>query len=218
VKNTLVVMTTNRTPVPEFEQMIAALRAAGAAYLPCPGWTDVARGRSVALSSACDVLRQHVGRADVVLMMDDDMAMEPAGAQMLVSAARLSGEPCSAVYATAEIREGQHGQLAGTRLEGQPGRWLMGLGCLAIPAGVLLELERTSEPFALEQPGAAPIQYREFTWSRADGGRWVSEDYRLCLRLGGVRLLPIPCGHKKAIMLWPDDATLAEVRRQNGNS
>ncbi len=222
MQHTLIVTLSNRAPVPEFDQTIALLRQLGAQYQLCPGWSDVSQGRSAALSAACYYLRKNgwptlptpgagLPERDMVLLMDDDMAINPGDVQLLVDSARASGVACSAVYAAADanVKE-QRGSLAGCKLEGKPGRWTMGLGCIAIPASLLLELELQSEKFEMRGQ-----QFSEFTWSCAENGRWIAEDYRLCLRLGGVRLLPIQAGHKKAILLWPDDETLAEVARED---
>lgn len=210
MKQTIISTLSNREPADEFRLTVAALQSLGAVYQKCPGWSDVAEGRCVQLSSAVEVVRENkYGERDIVLVMDDDMAIQPSDVQELINEARHSGIACAAVYPTAEVKE-QRGRIAGCQLKGVPGRWLTGLGCLAIPVPALLELERESEKFELR--GASITEY---TWACAERGEWYSEDYRLCLRLGGVRLLPIPCGHKKPIVLWPDTETLEEVRQIN---
>ena len=212
-KTLIVTLAGRQQEVPEFKQTLQALRSRGAIYQACPGWSDVAEGRSVALSIACNILREMPDR-NLVLCLDDDMAAQPSDVQDLINAARLSGEACSAVYASGSEEEDRtQGKLAGCQMPGKPGRWLVGLGCLAIPRDLLLRLEQESEPFKLRGQ-----ELREFTWSAAEKGEWWSEDYRLCSRLGGVRLLPIAVGHKKPYLLWPDDSTLVEVRRINEES
>lgn len=216
MKNTLFLTVTNREPVREFQMMATELRQRGALFQRAHGWSDIAAARSVALSVACNNLREHP-HLDVVLCLDDDMAMQPETAEELVSVARLSGEACSGVYGAAPEADMQPGTtaIAGRKMTaaelertGKRGtRWLMGMGCMAIPAALLLKLEQESRPFMLRQ-----TQLREFTWSAVEGQEWLSEDYRLSLRLGGVRLLPLEVGHKKSILLWPDAETIAEIR------
>lgn len=213
MKNTLIVTVSNREPVREFQTTVDELRRLGALYQKAPGWSDIAQARAVALSISCNILRDRPDR-DVLLCIDDDMCMQPETAQDLVNVARLSGEACSGVYAAAE-HDGQSGTIAGRRMTapelertGKPGnRWLMGMGCMAIPAALLLKVEQESRPFQLRGQ-----TLREMTWSAVEGAEWCSEDYRFCLRLGGVRVLPLAVGHKKPYVLWPDPATLDEIR------
>jgi hypothetical protein len=134
----------------------------------------------------------------VVLMLDDDMDVEAGTAQTLVDAARERGKACAAAYAT------RTSKLAATRW--QDGLWMVGLGCVAIPAALLLELEQRSESF--EMSGKV---YSAFTWCGAEHGHWIAEDYRLSLQLGGVHLLPLGVGHIKKGSIWPDDETLAKI-------
>jgi hypothetical protein len=97
-------------------------------------------------------------------------------------------------------------KLAAKPWEARPGSWLVGLGCLAIPRAVLLELEERSEPF--EFMGQI---YRAFTWSGAEDGEWIAEDYRLSMNLGGIHLCPLGVGHIKKGSIWPDAETLKEL-------
>lgn len=206
--NVLVLMATNRELEPQTRQCVAAMRRLGAAYLAVQGHSDVTQARNHELSLGCEALRNHPER-DAVLMLDDDMVVPPETALELVREALASGHACSAAYATAGAK------LAGGRwrprgggdwTEGLKERWLMGLGCIAIPAPLLLQLERESASY--EVLGKV---YSEFTWSKAEDGGWVAEDFRLSKRLGGVRLLPIGVGHVKKGELWPDDETIAAI-------
>lgn len=201
MKNTLIVLSTNRSIEPRTEASIVQCQRAGAAYLPhreAPA--DVACARNLAFSIACETIRKYPER-DVVLCVDDDMEFPLTTAQELVDTVRREGVGAGAVYATLA------GTVAGGPMKDVPGRFECGLGLLGIPAHALLKLEQESESFEL-----AGRTFSEFTWCCAEDGLWVGEDYRLCRRLGGVLLLPLGAGHIKKSPLWPDQATLDAVR------
>lgn len=184
---------------------IVALMEAGALYIDQCGSADVSLARNIALSGACKALRSSAqGPRDVVLMVDDDMLFTVTDAEDLAEHARRTNVAASAMYATTL------GTLAATRLqtpEGEPQRWAAGLGLLAIPGPLLLELQDRSEAFEfMNEP------HHGFTWSHAANGNYWSEDYTLCRRLGGVHLLPIAVGHIKLVPLYPDEETIACIR------
>ena len=203
MKTTMVLMSSNRELEPQTKETCRELQQAGAMRLVETGSTDVALARNRALSFACEKLREYPER-DVVLMLDDDMAVPLDTAERVVSVARELGVATSAIYAT------KGSKLAGCRWAEKPGRWLVGLGCVAVPSRLLLELEERSDSFEF-----AGHFFSQFTWSAAEQGQWIGEDYRLCRRLGGVLLLPVAVGHVKKGELWPDDETIAEVKRLN---
>jgi hypothetical protein len=151
------------------------------------------------LSWACETLREHPDR-DMVLMLDDDMEVPTETAQSLVDQASSRGRACSAVYATLNSK------VAAARWPERPGLWLVGLGCVAIPRELLLDLEERAESF--EVNGRF---YSAFTWSGPEDGSWIAEDFRLSKNLGGVHLCPLAVGHIKKGALWPDDETLARL-------
>lgn len=202
MKKTLVLMSSNREMEKQTRATLDGFGAAGAKILLERGSACVAFARNRALSLACENLRGACSECDIVLMIDDDMEIDVASAQKVIDAARSSGVASSAAYATIVSR------LAGTRWKERPGRWLVGLGCLAVPVGLLLELERESDSF--EMNGKA---YSAFTWVNAEKGEWVSEDFRLSKRLGGVQLLPVGVGHIKKWRIEPDRATLDEIAK-----
>lgn len=199
MKKTLIVMSSNREMEKQTLATVNALAALGAARLMEVGSSDVAFARCRALSFACEHLRNMPER-DVVLMLDDDMEVPSSTAQAVVDHARTTGKAGAAAYATITAK------LAATRWK--DGLWMVGLGCVAIPRALLLELEASSDSFELN--GKA---YTAFTWSAAEKGVWVAEDYRLSQRLGGVHLLPLGVGHIKKGSLWPDDETLALIAK-----
>lgn len=203
MKKTLIAMSSYTGELePETRESLKLLRAAGAGFLLQAGVPDVAMARCQALSFACEALRGAAADCDVVLMLDADMEVDVETAQIVVTQARIRKCATSAAYAT------KMSTLAGTRWkEGPtPGRWLVGLGCVAIPKRLLFELEEQSESF--EMRGKA---YSAFTWCGPEKGTWVAEDYRLSMRLGGVDLLPVAAGHIKKTTLLPDDDTLRRI-------
>lgn len=200
MKSTLVVMSSNREMEPQTRQSLNALVRLGAIRLMENGSSDVAFARCRALSFACEQLREKCPERDVVLMLDDDMEVPEDVAQQVVTAARSSGVATSACYATITAK------LAATRWKDD--RWLVGLGCIAIPTALLFALEQRSESF--EMMGRL---YSAFTWSGPHQGHWVAEDYRLSMNLGGVRLLPLPVGHIKKGCILPDDETLERIAK-----
>ena len=199
MKNVVVVMSSNREIEAATKKTLHGLTDLGALVLLETGSSDVAFARCRALSWACETLRSYPER-DVVLMLDDDMDVPTATAQDLVDQACALGRPCSAVYATLNAK------VAAVRWPEAPGLWLVGLGCVAIPRALLLELEERSESF--EVNGRF---YSAFTWSGPENGSWVAEDFRLSKNLGGVELCPLAVGHIKKGALWPDDETLARL-------
>ena len=200
MKKTLILMSSNREMEPETRQSLRVLTKLGAALLQETGSSDVAFARCRALSWACEHLRGELADRDVVLMLDDDMEVPEEVAQGVVDKARELGKPCAAAYAT------RTSKLAAQRWKDN--LWLSGLGCMAIPVSMLFELEQRCESF--EMMGKV---LTAFTWSGPDRGRWVSEDYRLSIQLGGVHLLPLPAGHVKKATLLPDDETLEKIAK-----
>lgn len=201
MKNTLIVMSSNREVEQQTRYTLQSLTSLGAMLLMETGSPDVAFARCRALSWTCDKLREYPDR-DVVLMLDDDMEVPAETAQALVDQARELGRACSAVYATLTAK------VAAQQWAGHPGLWLVGLGCVAIPSKLLLQLEERSESFT-----QGDRSYRAFTWCGPTEGTWIAEDFRLSMNLGGVHLCPLAVGHIKKGALWPDDETLDQLAR-----
>ena len=99
MKNTLVVMSSNRELEVQTRNTLQILGNLGAMVLMERGSADVAFARCRALSWACEKLREYPER-DIVLMLDDDMEVPAETAQALADKARELGCACSAVYAT----------------------------------------------------------------------------------------------------------------------
>lgn len=219
MNRTVIAISYNRSMQEGTRACLMALMNAGAQLVQQTGSADVALARNMALTMALRSLvtlnrSEKLAPAehfDTVLMVDDDMVFTLAQAQELVTHARETGVGASAMYAT------MNGTLAATRLftpPPEPQRWLVGLGLLAIPGALLQKVAKASPAFDIHGE-----QQAEFTWSATMRGRWYSEDYTLCRRLGGVHLLPIAVGHLKTVPLYPHEETvtcIAEGRRLPG--
>lgn len=199
-KNVALVCATNRPMAPEARASIDRLRDLGVAYLEQRGFTDVALARNVSLTRAVGLIGQ-----EYVLMVDDDIVFTPDQAEELLSAVH-PANPCSGVYVMPD------GYIAAIPTH-RANRWLTGLGFFGVRRSQLADLARRSELCRLR-----PGDFIAFTWSGPGShggqlGQWLSEDFRLCARLGGVSLLPIGVGHVKSRVLMPDADTLEHVAR-----
>ena len=219
MNRTIVICSYNRPIQAQTQELINRMVKVGAAYVPQTGSADVAMARNFALTGACRAYR-HLNkliaeaaaagkptreRFDTILMVDDDMLFELEQAQELLEHVRSSGVAASALYAT------MNGGIAALPWQHQTepngdSRWLTGLGLLAIPAEHVLRLEADSERF----PSLNGEQVA-FTSSQCRGGKWYSEDFELCRRLGGVHLLPLAIGHLKTIPIYPDEETVRRI-------
>lgn len=193
MNNVLVVVSSNRGIDQHTLNCIRELVNAGAGYVEQRGTTGVSLARNIALSQACEVLEQHRARFDVVLMIDDDMFFTLEDAKRVTDVARQTQGAASLAYANAD------GGMIGKPISAT--RWMCGLGFMAIPADLLLELRACSEEFKV----ASGRKCYAFTWSGPEDGRWMPEDYRLGKRLGGVLMLPIAIGHMKKVPVYPGD-------------
>jgi len=189
---------------PEFTDGIQAAALAGAGIVQQYGTSDVTLARNKALTAAVRQLRADT-RFDVVLLVDSDQGWAPESALALAAHVRFTGHAASACYIMSD------GRLAG---HPHKDRWITGLGFLAIPRRQLLDLAEMSERFS----DAHESDLIEFTSSGVqlvEGKRkWLGEDYTLCLRLGGVDLVPIAVTHIKAVPLTPHMGRLDESLRQ----
>jgi hypothetical protein len=205
VKNTLIVYSTNRLIERETYISLLPLLAQGAGIIEQHGSPDVSYARIVALNLVMRRIRKEPGKFDTVLMIDDDMVFPTGTVESIVTASRKLGKPVSGCYV------GAHGRICAAPYA-DTGLYLTGLGCLAIPAGMMFDLEAESASFMADDG----IKLRQFTWSGvghvvADGVReWIAEDFRLCMQLGGVHVLPIALGHVKKRILYPSDENMAE--------
>ncbi len=211
MNRTILVISYNRPIQEPTRALLGELISAGVAIVTQTGCADVALARNLALTGACRAYRQLNAKLpedkqrDLFLLVDDDMLFELDQVKELLAHVRTTGISASAMYATA------FSTIAATRLRepenGEPQRWVTGLGLLAIPAAALLELEQNSETFPLKNG-----RHTAFTWSAIHEGFWYSEDYTLTRRLGGVHVLPMAVGHLKTIPIYPDKESVALIR------
>lgn len=196
----------------ETRRCMATLMTAGWAAHTQTGCADVALARNLALTVVCQKLPDHASH--VLLMIDDDVMFRMRDADEVCDLAEASQRPVSGVYSTAR------GTVAATRLldDKDENLYLTGLGFLAIPARVLHELQRQSKR-GLHMGEEMVV----FTWSAPAStdesrtemgtGAWLSEDYRLTMRLGGARIAQVGIGHLKRVPLYPDGESLARFGR-----
>src|SRR4030095_9171090 len=137
MKNLVIVMASNRPqPNGQLFKSLATFIAHGTAIIHHVATTDVALARNISLSLTHNLLQQK--KHDMVLMLDDDMVFTDDEVVLVLKHAFESGRPTSACYVLA------NGALSARRREG---KWFTGLGFLAIPAKLLLELGDNSEAF-----------------------------------------------------------------------
>jgi hypothetical protein len=206
LKRTIIVYSSNREPPRAFTRSIERVMLAGVAVVPQEGTVDVALARNLALTAVVHALRGGTP-ADVVLMVDDDMAFEPEDVGAVAKHVRETGRPASAAYVMAD------GRLAARKVEQ---RWHTGLGFLALPASQLLELALSSPLFVGTPDGALVHEFTRAGVVERDGKRvWSPEDFHFCERLGGVDLLSRRVAHMKVVPLRPNERLLANLLAQH---
>lgn len=222
MKHTMIVVSTNRGLHPVTLDAVRECRNAGARLVTQSGASDVSLARNCALTIArkgLDLVEKQQGAPpiNVIMMLDDDMAFGLADAQALVDRVRLTCAPASATYVqaggmlSASIMPAQAATRRGDGLlVMRPNSWQVGLGFMAFPAIELVTLAEQSDRFEFQGE-----EHWEFTRSGAIDGFYVSEDYCLSRRLGGVELLPLEVGHLKMHPLYPHENILAVVREHH---
>ena len=189
MKNLLIVVSSNRGIADATKRAIEAQRGNGAKYIEQQGCSDVALARNMALTMAVNTCAEDK-EIDTILMVDDDVVFGNEQVVKVVETSRQLNVPVSACVATVL------GALSGRPVSKL--LWETGLSFLAIPRSKLMDLASRSKSFRLPVEGNCIV----FTWCGIDGDAWISEDYRLCRRLGGIRLEPVRVGHLKRIPIW----------------
>jgi hypothetical protein len=184
MKTTIVLCSSNRGLFAPTRRLVNELKRAGALYLEQTGASCVALARNLALTSACEAF---------------DAA--PDQVEALIGLAREHGRPVSAMYTNADGSLAHSASLLG------PGLWLSGLGLIAIPRHKVMALRSSAEVFS----NGKRHRVYAFTEAKMHVGRWMSEDYTLSMRLGGVLLAPVPVGHLKVQSLYPNAMQVHEV-------
>ena len=172
-------------------EMLASL---GFKTVKASGHADVGFAKNVVFSKALHNRREE----KALVHIDDDMHFSPQDVRELVAGCLKKNRPVSGAYVSDE----------GTPVLMKWGnKFLTGTGFFAVPFDTLEELARQSQ--SLMYKGN---QVWALTWSGPGHGSWLSSDYRLCSRLGGVELLPIAVGHVKETILRPTDEQINKWR------
>ena len=182
--------------------MLDACRRDGAQLQTLYGVSDIALARNRILTVSLEAIKRTT--LDTVLLIDDDISAPLSHVQELVHESRSRKLPVSGVYANAEgIPNAIEWPLTG--------KWLTGLGFIAIPVAALEALKaRTVEG----NSGEDIKLFCQSGYHVERPGFWTSEDYWLCLQLGGVMLAPIPADHYKRVPVHVSRETAeAFVRR-----
>lgn len=201
MKNLLIVVSTNRGLSDATKMAIEAQRGNGAKYVEQQGCSDVALARNLALTMAVTVCVENK-EIDTILMVDDDITFGHKEVLKIVETSRQLNLPVSACVATVQ------GNLSGRPVSKH--LWETGLSFLAIPRNKLFDLVAKSKTIKLPVEG----DFYVFTWCGVEGNAWISEDYRLCRRLGGVKLEPIRVGHLKRVPIWIGEEGQEELINQ----
>lgn len=180
----------------------ACIKKAGLPSSILSGVSDTALARNVAFSTALIAMEKE--NYEMFVFVDDDMVFDRETVESLIEYATELDHPTSALYVM------QSGRPALSCQHSDPDwkkcLWYTGLGMMAVPAHSLLKLAAGSEKLATDMG-----QIHAFTWSSPHEGKWSSEDYTFCRRLGGVRLAPLRVGHIKPTTLWPDQKLIDDL-------
>lgn len=209
MKNTLVLVTSNRDVKKLTSRALAQLVAHGAGRLDLDDVGDITLARNLGLTRALTVMMGKASRFDVLLCVDDDMLFTVDQAQRLVDFVRAHDKPASGAYVLGT------GAIAAQHF--QRDRWLTGCGFLAMHR---LHLEK----LAIEsQRGRPTADSREWLFEFCTSGFrvralpegemlvWEPEDFSLTRRLGGVVLLPMSLGHVKPNVMRPPEGEKLEA-------
>lgn len=182
------------------------------------GCSDVALARNIQLSRAWE----QRGDCSYILLLDDDMQIDEESLWALLNHVLESVQPAFLVYVDGK------GRPCCMSAEDALGRYfLAGLGAMCLPIGALEELQDRSDLVDAGPNG----KFWAFTSSdvafsssvKRNGkvlnvgpltGRWLSEDYQLCLRLHhcGFTLTPVgTAGHFKRVALYPHQDTIKSL-------
>jgi hypothetical protein len=209
MKDVLVVCSSNRAVEYETTVLLSSLLSIGAGYVEQRNSADVSFARNYALTMVVEVLKKGNRKFDTVFMLDDDMYCDTPTVQKLVDASRHHKTACSGQYVTSKgVPVAKLWPAGSSAVESVLPRYLTGIGCLAIPANMVLELAEKSEQYYHDDDKLVT----EFTWAGGDLSpfgtkrrEWVGEDYRLCMRLGGVILCPYKVAHIKKQLMVPKE-------------
>ena len=212
MKRTLVLCVSWKGPIEQTAKVLSKLRGAGAAVIIYTGMADVSLARSRGITIALEAIdNMPEPQPDTILMLDDDVEPTVGDAATLIAVSRVLKRPVSGCYGMT------NGKLAAGAHPLRPDRFLTGLGFIAVPVAALEDL---SERLPVAKHGEDYFHpfcctgfHPETLASPAAHQLWVSEDYWLCLSLGGVELAPIPANHWKLSRIVPSVDSLSHVER-----
>ena len=187
----------------QFSKAIEALEPR--AIVCIDGVSDVTLARNIQLTE-CEKFWEN---ADTVLMLDDDIVIHDSDAQdklrRLVAHSVESRVASSGLYVdktgfpTCSILRTDNNKL-----------WVTGLGVLAVPVSLLSELKKHVKNVTMRDRllTCYTASHAEFN-QHANEYQWMSEDFTLTNRLGGVHLFPeLSFAHNKTMPLSPSPNTI----------
>lgn len=206
----LIITVASRDEMPgKFRKKVYSLKPN--ALVEVNGISDVALARNAQLTDTEQVWEDN----SVILMLDDDIDISTSEAALdiyeLISRAITSGRPTSALYVDRD------GKPTCSPFPDKPGKWLAGLGVMAIPVQCLRDLKKLSV-----ETSARGKRITCYTASKPmninNKWEWSSEDYTLCMYLGGVNLEPdLRFGHRKMLPIFPSDSMSRKLSEMNNN-
>lgn len=203
VEGTLVLCVTYTRPTEETEACLEALELDGGAIVRVTGGANICRARSVAFDRALAVMQaEHDDVFDTVLCVDGDVTFAPKQARAAVLVSIEQRAPVAAPYV---LRDG-----AWCCRPWREGRWLAGLGFLAVPRALLEQRAAELAPLGGIRPWCLTGEHPELP------GEWTGEDFWFCLHWGGAVVLPSPVGHVKPVPLVPSLASWEAFDRHLG--
>lgn len=186
-KRVCVVQVTRDMPTRRNVSAVNALLRRGAAFVQKANISCVCTARNVALTEALERTEE------ILLLVDDDIIFGLDQASELIAATLSTGVAHSGRYIQTD------GRLAATRIARD--RWYTGLGFVAIVRQALLDVA----------PRKVRLINDSFIYPICTAGvvddNWITDDYSLCQRIGGVILANIDVAHRKPFELLPKPRT-----------
>lgn len=197
MRNTVIIIPTYYGLDGPCRKGVDACKAKGAHTLFVEGCSNVTLARNLALTSALTAPPV----VDTFLLVDDDIGFFPSDAEQIGAAALRTDRLVSAIYMLSKDRPAFSKHSTG---------WLTGLGFCALPRKRLESLAAKLPTFKSRSGDA----FQPFCQTRAEDGRWYTEDVWLCKELGGALLYPLGVTHHKESVLTVPASLLESVKTQ----